>query len=205
MQDWLKTIQDFIATEEGRWAVIGVVATLLFLLLLRATLKRWGKQPRMQVNQELLEEVGSYPPSPPLPVEAKPLMLYGLPVRIRLLVLGPLGHDAGTLDPDDINHIVERMVPGLAERLQLDLPRIRLWPTQLSQAGFLAAFRRNTQLPESEERVRRWVLVMGKVLRDGSPIAVGLALQSTEPNTLGPVVLQHAHQWMEVLRLGRMT
>jgi len=202
MQDVIKTVQDFIATDEGRWACIGVVSLLVFLLILAAALRRWRRTHQQQPNLELLEELAGYPPAPPLASSERPLLLYGLPVRIRLIVMGPLGMDAGQLDQHDVEPILERMVPGLKERLQADLPRVRLWPTQLSHNGFVAAFRRNTQLPEGEDRVRRWVLVVGKVLREGSPIAVGLALQSNEVNTLGPVVLQHAHQWMEVMRFG---
>ncbi|HMP16954.1 MAG TPA: hypothetical protein PKD72_08035 [Gemmatales bacterium] len=203
MPDWLLSLQKFLFTEEGLWAFISILATLLFLLLLTISIRRWQKVPEDSDNFELLEEVFSYPPPPNLPAEVKPLVLYGLPVRLRLMVLGPLGHDAGTITPDEVDAIVERMVPGLAARLRWDMPRVRLWPTQLSHSGFVAAFRRNTPLPDVEVKLRSWVLVMGKVLYEGKPIAVGLAMQSTEPNTFGPIVLQHAHQWMEVLRLGR--
>ena len=203
MDHLLQQIQQFLANEEGRWLAICVVTAIVFLLVLLSALRRWQRPRNDILELELLEQLAGYPPAPPLPGGAKQLSLYGLPVRLRLMVLGPLGHDAGAITGDDVNPIVERMVPGLAERLSHDLPRIRLWPTQLSQSGFLAAFRRNTELPDGEDRVRRWVLVMGKVLYQGRPIAVGLALQSSEANTLGPVVLQHAHQWMEVLRLQR--
>ncbi len=203
MNQLLQTMQDFVASEEGRWAIIGVLAALCFLLVLSSALRRWRSFTSDTGSLELLEEVFSYPPAPNLPADAKPLVLYGLPVRLRLVVLGPLGKDAGNITASDVDHIVERMVPGLSARLRLDMPRIRLWPTQLSQSGFIAAFRRNTPLPDVEVKLRSWVLVMGKVLLDGKPIAVGLAMQSTEPNTFGPIVLQHAHQWMEVLRIGR--
>jgi len=202
MQDWLKTAQDFITTDEGRWSIIGVVAVVVFLLILNSALRRWRRKQDGLANLELLEDMATYPPAPSLPVQERPLVLYGLPVRVRLIVLGPLGKDAAELTEQDIAPILEQMVPGLKERLQADLPRVRLWPKQLSHNGFIAAFRRNTQLPQDTDRVKRWVLVVGKVLRDGSPVAVGLALQSNEANTLGPVALQHAHQWMEVLRFG---
>lgn len=203
MNQLLQTIQDFVATEEGRWAIIGVLATLCFLLILNTALRRWRKSAIDTASSELLEEVFSYPPAPNLPADTKPLVLYGLPVRLRLVVLGPMGKDAGEISANDVDQIMERMVPGLSTRLRMDMPRIRLWPTQLSQSGFIAAFRRNTPLPDVEVKLRSWVLVVGKVLLDGKPIAVGLAMQSTEPNTFGPIVLQHAHQWMEVLRIGR--
>ena len=202
MQEWLKTVQDFIVTDEGRWAIIGVAAVLVFLLILNSTLKRWRRGRSQLSDLELLEDVATYPPAPPLGAAERPLVLYGLPVRVRLIVLGPLGKDGAQLQENDIGPILERMVPGLKGRLQADLPRVRLWPRQLSHNGFVSAFRRNTQLPKDTERAQRWVLVIGKVVRNGNPIAVGMALQSSEANTLGPVILQYAHQWMEVLRFG---
>ncbi|HQR42006.1 MAG TPA: hypothetical protein PLX97_04965 [Gemmatales bacterium] len=202
MEKIITGLQGWISTEEGRWVVIAVVTGLVFLLALRSALRHWQKPRHDLLELELLEQLAGYPPAPPLPASARKLAIYGMPVRLRLLVIGPLGHDAGQIAAEDVDAIVERMVPGMAERLQEDLPRVRLWPTQLSQAGFLAAFRRNTQLPEGD-RARRWVLVMGKVVLDGRPLAAGLALQASEEHTLGPVVLQHAHQWMEVMRFQR--
>ncbi|HQR08815.1 MAG TPA: hypothetical protein PLN21_18485 [Gemmatales bacterium] len=203
MQGWFKTVQDFIATDEGRWAIVGVVGAVVFLLILNSALKRWRRGQHQQANLELLEDMATFAPAPPLPAQERPLVLYGLPVRVRLIVLGPLGKDAGELQEQDVGPVVEQIVPGLKDRLQVDLPRVRLWPNQLSHNGFVAAFRRNTQLPQSDDRIKRWVIIVGKVLRDGSPVAVGLALQSNEANTLGPVVLQHAHQWMEILRFNK--
>lgn len=203
MQEWIKTAQDFIATDEGRWAIVGVVGAIVFLIILNSALKRWRRGRDEKPNLELLEDMATYAPAPPLSAEQRPLVLYGMPVRVRLIVIGPLGKDAGELKEQDVGPIVEQIVPGLKDRLAADLPRVRLWPNQLSHNGFVAAFRRNTQLPHSDDRIKRWVLIAGKVLCDGSPIAVGLALQSSEANTLGPVVLQHAHQWMEVLRFGQ--
>ena len=105
MQDWLKTVQDFIATDEGRWACIGVVSALVFLLILRSALRRWRRVQSQLPNLELLEELAGYPPAPSLPAHEKPLMLYGLPVRIRLIVLGPLGMEAGDLDQHDVEPV----------------------------------------------------------------------------------------------------
>lgn len=191
MPDWLQRLQDYASTDEGRWTAISLAGALLVLLILLAAFRRWRAGQGKVPSVDLLEELGTYPPAPALPASARPLVLYGLPVRLRLVVVGPLGLEAGAIDPSEINDLLDLAVPGLGQRVQLDHPRVRLWPTQLSHQGFVAAFRRNTQLPDGAERVRRWVLLMGKVLRDGSPIAVGLALQSTEPNTLGPVVLNY--------------
>jgi hypothetical protein len=205
MQDWLQRLQDFASTEDGRWALLSLAGAAVVLVILLVAFRRWRAAHGKVPSVDLLEDLATYPPAPPLPPSARPLVLYGLPVRVRLVVIGPLGLEAGSVAAEEANDLLDLAVPGLGQRLQLDLPRVRLWPTQLSHQGFVAAFRRNTQLPEGDARLRRWVLVMGKVLRNGSPIAVGLALQSTEPNTLGPVVLNYAHQWMEVLRFAGTT
>lgn len=202
MADWFTTLETILSSTEGRWAVIGLIAILAFLLILQRFLKFWNRSQSKVSDSALLEELATYAPAPPLPADAKPLVLYGLPVRIRLMVIGPLGHDAGTVQPEEVAAIVDRIVPGIYTRVVQDATRIRLWPTQLSYSGFIASFRRLSQLPADVERQQRWVLVMGKVIRNGAPIAVGMALQSTEPHTLGPVMLQHAHQWMEVMRFG---
>lgn len=202
MADWFTTLESILSSTEGRWAVIGLIAILAFLLILQRFMRFWNRSQSTVSDSALLEELATYAPAPPLPADAKPLVLYGLPVRIRLMVIGPLGHDAGTVQPEEVAAIVDRIVPGMYSRVVQDATRIRLWPTQLSYSGFIASFRRLSPLPADVERQQRWVLVMGKVIRNGAPIAVGMALQSTEPHTLGPVMLQHAHQWMEVMRFG---
>lgn len=202
MADWFTTLESILSSTEGRWAVIGLIAILTFLLILQRFMKFWNRSQSTVSDSALLEELATYAPAPPLPADAKPLVLYDLPVRIRLMVIGPLGHDAGTVQPEEVAAIVDRIVPGIYTRVVQDATRIRLWPTQLSYSGFIASFRRLSPLPADVERQQRWVLVMGKVIRNGAPIAVGMALQSTEPHTLGPVMLQHAHQWMEVMRFG---
>jgi hypothetical protein len=200
MLDWFARARDYAATEEGRQMLFFGGGALVSVLILLALMRRWRGRDLEPASDEFLEDVGAYPPAAPLPVNAKVLTVYGLPVRLRLVVLAPLGLEAGTLQAPEVNHLLDLAVPGLGDRLALDLPKIRFWPTQLSQQGFVAALRRNTQFPDIAQRHRHHLLLIGKVIRNGSPIAVGLALQSAEPNTLGPVVLHHPHQWMEVLR-----
>jgi hypothetical protein len=200
MQDWLVRIRDYAATAEGRQTLFLIGGAVLAVLILLALLRRWRARDKVHPTADLLEDLSTYPPQPPLPPNAKPLTLYGLPVRMRLVVLAPLGLDAGTITAPEVNHLMNLAVPGLGDRLGLDLPKIRFWPTQLSHQGFVASLRRNTQFPATKPHLRHHVLVIGKVLRDGNPIAIGLALQSTEPNTLGPVVLNYPHQWMEIMR-----
>jgi len=200
MQDWWVRIRDYAATAEGRQMIFLVGGAILVVLVLLSLLRRWRARDKAHPSPDLLEDLSTYQPPQSLPPNAKTLTLYGLPVRMRLVVLAPLGLDAGGITAPEVNRLMDLAVPGLGERLALDLPKIRFWPTQLSQQGFVASLRRNTQFPEAKHQLRHHVLVIGKVLRDGSPIGVGLALQSTEPNTLGPVALNYPHQWMEVMR-----
>jgi hypothetical protein len=200
MQDWFVRIRDYVATAEGRQTLFLIGGAVLVVLVMLALVRRWRGRIKVPPSSDLLEDLSTYPPQIPLPPNAKTLTIYGLSVRMRLVVLAPLGLDAGTITAPEVNRLMDLAVPGLGERLALDLPKIRFWPTQLSHQGFVAAIRKNTQLPPTEPHLRHHVLVVGKVLRNGSPIGVGLVLQSAEPNTLGPVVLNYPHQWMEMMR-----
>ncbi len=205
MQDWLTRLSEYFSTDQGRALLLYGIGGLIVFLALVFFLRRWRGQPQAVPGADLEEDLGTYPAPAVLPASSPLLSLYGLPVRLRLVVIGPLGLDAGSVQQEEVGELLDLAVPGLADRLRLDQPRVRLWPTQLSQQGFVAAFRRNTMTPDAAEKTHRWVLVMGKVLRDGSPVAVGLVLHAKEPNTLGPVILNYPHQWMEVLRLQRLS
>ena len=94
----------------------------------------------------------------------------------------------------------ERILPGLGAICERDRPRIRVWPQQLSQQGFVAAFHRCTPRHEPNGEPSRWVLIAGRALVGRQPVLLGLGLWADEPNTVGRVNLE-PHQWLDVLRL----
>jgi hypothetical protein len=187
----------------GGWApvtaVLGLVSLALLVTLVRGLLRRRRRAlPRPELD--LTEDLSTYPPPPALWGKQR-LTLHGLAVRTRLIVIAPLGTEAGEVAPDQVEQLLDQVVPGISQVLRGDKPRIRIWPTQLSYAGFQAAFRRHTQRPEAEHQVSRWVLLIGKAFIARRPIALGFAFLANQDNTLGHVILDHPHQWMEALRL----
>jgi hypothetical protein len=92
------------------------------------------------------------------------------------------------------------VLPGLGAIAANDKPRIRVWPAQLSQPGFTAAFHRCAQKTEAEGEPSRWVLAAGKAMLGKQPVLLGLGLWAGEANTVGRLTLE-PRQWLDVLRL----
>jgi hypothetical protein len=193
-------VQSFL--NAGGWIVglvlLAVVAWLLLWAVVRLLFRRRRKPPVAVLD--LTEDLATYPPPPAL-WGSRRLTVYDLPVRLRLVVAAPLGTEAGALHEEDIERMLDLVIPGLSAFLKSDKPRIRAWPTQLSHQGFTAAFRRFTLRPDPENPVSRWVLVMGKALIGRRPVAIGFACLADRDNTLSRVVVEQPHQWMEAMRI----
>lgn len=200
MDGFLKQFQDWWQGSGSGYVLAGacVLLLLLFVAVLRGYLRR---QNRAKADDKLVEKLGAYPPPPPLMQTDKRVTVHNLPVRFRLVVAAPLGREAENMPMEDVDFLLDAAVPDLPAFVKADLPRIRVWPTQLSHQGFIAAFRRNTQVPHPETRTSRWVLMVGKVLFEGRPFGLGLAMLADQVNTLGTLVVQHGHEWMATLRV----
>jgi hypothetical protein len=118
---------------------------------------------------------------------------------LRLVVVAPSGRE-GDVDATAVEKLLDRIVPGLGGVARNDRPRIRVWPAQLSQQGFNAAFHRCTPKREGEGQPSRWVLVAGRAVVGRQPVMLGLGLWAEEPGTIGRLSLE-PHQWLDVVRL----
>jgi hypothetical protein len=175
-----------------------VVGGILLLLLLPMILwMRRSRRPAIDPEAALIENLSEYAPAGPGP---KRLLLYGQPLRLRLVVLAPMGKRAlpadGALEP-----LLDRLLPGFGEIIRQVRPRIRVWPPQLSQQGFAMTFFRLTHRPEQEGKPSPWILVAGPVRAGGQQFLLGLALHADGPTERGNLTLQ-ANQWIEVFRVG---
>jgi hypothetical protein len=170
-------------------AAAGVVLLLLLILAFR------GKKPH-DPEAGLTEDLGSYPPPP----KAGPrrLLVRGHPVRVRLVVVAPVGKKAFAKD-GDVEPVLDEVIRGLGEVADDDRPRVRLWPPQLSVPGFPPTFWRMTKRPAAQKD--NWILVAGSAKASGQPILLGLALWSDKPIQLGQIVLQ-PQEWTDQLRVG---
>ena len=176
------------------YAAIGGV---LFVLLLLILWIRRGRSTPVDPERGLLENLAAYPPAGPGPQR---LILHGQPMRLRLVVVAPLGKRAlpanGAVEP-----LLDEVLRGLGAIARQDRPRIRVWPAQLSHQGFAPTFFRLTQRPEPAGKRSRWVLAAGPARAGGQPLLLGLALCAEDMTDLGNVSLQ-ASEWGEAFRVG---
>ena len=123
----------------------GAAGGMLLLVLLIVWL-RGGKRPASP-EAGLGEDLGKLP-APPQGRRHYQLLVLGRPVRLRYVVVAPVGKKPlGKVDS-----VLEQVFRGLGEVSIDDHPRVRVWGPQLSSAGFAPTFFRLTRRPEPEGR-----------------------------------------------------
>jgi len=186
--------------------VLGFAALVVLLLIWAVGSKLWGmlfgprvetaKKKRAQADLE--ETFADYPPLPPSKGDRQ-LLIENVPVRLRLVVVAPAGTESD-IDPETIDKLLERVLPGLGSICQRDKPRVRIWPVQISYEGFARSFHRNTIVPEEEGEMSKWATIAGRAKLGKFQVMLGLGLQAIKPNTVGRVTIK-AHEWPAVLRV----
>ena len=206
---WQRFLDLFIARDDSaraavEWGILGGLGLVAFLLAAAVLGAVWrklfrrGAKDDVDYDAALREDLEACPLPPPVPGPRR-LTVYHLPVRLRLVVVAPAGHE-GDVDATAVEKLLDLVLPGLGEVARQDRPRIRVWPAQFSQQGFALAFFRRAVRPEPEGHPSRWVLVAGRAQVGRNPVLVGLALWADEPNTYGQISLE-PQQWRDVLRL----
>jgi hypothetical protein len=171
-------------------------AALLVLLLLILWMRR-GRLAPADPERGLLENLADYAPAGPGPQR---LLFHGQPLRLRLVVVAPLGKRSLPAD-GAVEPLLDEVLRGLGAIARQDRPRIRVWPAQLSQQGFAPTFFRLTQRLEPAGKPSRWVLAAGPARAGSQPFVLGLALCAEEPTDLGNKSMQ-ASEWDHVFRVG---
>lgn len=177
---------------------VGVAVLLLFLVAVRFLKRRlFGHAAGPAQEEGVTEEnLASYPPPPP---GSKRLTIEGRPVRLRLVVVAPVGRDA-SIDLSQIETLLDQIVYGLGAIARQDKPRVRAWPPQMSNKGFSLTFNRMLRRPEKPGQPSRWILVAGQTPPRPRPVMLGLALLADEPNAVGHLTLT-SEQWPNILRV----
>src|SRR5262249_44477449 len=153
------------------------VAAVLLLLLVVMFLRRKKK---VDPEQGLAEDLSTYPAAPRGQRHYE-LRVMNQPVRLRLVVVAPLGkRPVGKVDS-----VLEQVLRRLGEVSIDDKPRIRVWPPQLSAKGFAPTFFRLTRKPEPDGKPSRWVLLAGPARAGAVPVLLGLACTTDAPNKMG--------------------
>jgi hypothetical protein len=202
--DWLvKAVpeggaRDFVSGW-GWYAILGgggLIILLILWLLLRRMFR--GKKKIEMREPNLEEDLSTYPDAKPSTGDRQ-LRVEGVPVRMRLVVVAPAGKHED-VNIDDVENMLDRVLPGLGDICKGDRPRVKVWPRQLSYEGFTKHFQRNMITPEAENEPSRWVLLGGRAKLGNQQIMLGLGLQAVKPTTVGRRTVD-AHEWPTVLRV----
>lgn len=177
--------------------IFGAAAVVVLLVVLVVLKNVLFRKPKVDPDAGLDEDLAEYPPPPAKGTHQ--LMFEGRPVRLRLVVLAPSGNNV-RITADQAEGVLEAVLPGLGGVADLDRPRIKVWPPQLSQAGFAPTFERHVTRPEPKGKPSKWILVAGPAKAGAKPILVGLALLAGEPSTRGGVHVNMS-QWPELFRV----
>lgn len=178
---------------------IAIVAGLLLILLAVLLFRRRAvtvepPAPDLHIDLATLPAHGPDPEGPWLEV-------YGLPVRLAVLVLAPAGRNSPTPDEAELPELFDSLVPGLGEIIQAHSPLVRCWPFQLSTQGFAHAFFNNVQLPGERGKGTPWCAVAGRFDQGERQFLAGLVCVADRPNSLSQVTVAHVGQWLDVLRI----
>jgi hypothetical protein len=174
---------------------LGVLVALFVLLKIAGGKK---KPPDLQKGQR--EDLGEYPPPPA--AGSKRLSANGIPVRVRLIVIAPTGKAQDDISADDVPELLEDILRGLGGFVKSDKPRVKIWPPQLSVAGFAPTFHRLVESPDAEKKSSRWIKLAGPARSGKRPILVGMALLADESCKMGDVHVEST-EWAEILQVQR--
>lgn len=174
---------------------IGVAAVVLWRI---ATARR---QPPVDPEAGLREQLAEYPPAPSATADRR-LTVNDVPVRLRLVVVAPTGKLQAPITPDDVPELLNDVRHGLGQFVAADKPRVRVWPPQLSVAGFAPTFHRLVESPDAGRETSRWVKLAGPARTGRRAVLLGLAVFADEPVKLGELQVETT-EWTELLRVER--
>jgi hypothetical protein len=191
-------IRDFL--NGGGWLVVlGLVGLILLVIIWKLLFRRRPHKAKVEWQKDDIELAKC--PMPPGSAKGRRLTVYHVPVRVRLVVVSPVGRDY-KVEANGVPQLLDRVVPGLGGIVAADRPSIRVWPAQLSHQAFTNTFHRCTHKPEAENRPSRWVLIAGRAKVGKQPVLIGLGLWADESTTVGRKTLD-LDEWIDVVRLEK--
>jgi hypothetical protein len=175
---------------------LGVLALILVKMF-------GGKAPKKHkdIQKGQRESLEEYPDPPP----AKPgrrLTLDGVDVRLRLVVLVTTGKQREQIDVDEIPELLDDLLRGLGTFVKTDKPRVKVWPPQLSVAGFAPSFFRLVESPDDVGKKSHWIRMAGVIKIGGKPFLLGMALYSEELTKFGTLELDPT-AWVKHLHIEK--
>lgn len=208
--DWLRSLPDQLPDDwRPYWPAIAAAVGLVVLLILYALLERLLLRPLFrqrrpdETEKHLREDLAALGPPPGEPGPRR-LLVDGVPVRLRLVVVARVGHEPLDLDPQtQMEMLLNRVLPGLGAAAAEDQPAVRVWPAQVSKAGFAPKLHQLVRVPEPPGEPSRWVVLAGPARAGLRHFLLGLALYADEPTYLGRKTLPE-DRWSWSLRLQEL-
>jgi hypothetical protein len=181
----------------GGAAVGGLIVLAILLKMLGGKSKK-GHKDLEKTQHERLDEY----PNAPAAQGGKRLVIDGIDVRVRLVVFAPVGTERRPIDVDEAPEMLDDLLRGLGGFTKTDKPRVRIWPAQLSVAGWPPTFFRLVESPDEDGRKSNWIRVAGTIKISGKPHLLGLALYSDEANKVGTMILEPT-DWTRHLQIEK--
>jgi hypothetical protein len=193
--------EDVVNRVKDNWICAAIVIGLLVALLVIARIAGSRKKRPPDLEKGLREDLRAYPP-PPAATGPRRLTVNGEPVRLRLVVVAPTGKLQDPISPDQVPELLDEVFHGLGGFVPTDKPRIKIWPPQLSVAGFAPTFHRLVESPDPEGTPSRWVKLAGPARTRQRPILLGLAFLADQACKLGDLHVETT-EWGELLYIPR--
>ena len=196
-------LQQYLAEIPSGWiaAAVAVVVLLMILASVGRLVQRRARS-RSAAADNLSIDITQLDASGP-PDSWPRLEYYGVPVRLAVLVLAPAGRLASIPSSDKLRDLIDTIVPGLADILDLHQPVFRRWPEQLSSQGFAQTFFTNMKLPGNSGKGTPWCSVAGRFDAGDQQLLIGMVCCAASPNSRSAQNVEHAGQWHDVLRIRR--
>jgi hypothetical protein len=173
---------------------------LLLLVILVLLLRGRGKKP-VDPERGLDQDLSTYPPAPGA-AGPRRLTVHGRPVRLRLVVVAPVGRQT-VAEGAEVEALLDQVLRGLGQSARQDRPRVRVWPPQLSQQGFAPTFFRRTRCPDGPGAPSHWLLAAGPARAGGRPVLLGLALYGDDKAPMEQLTLAET-AWDEALQFKNL-
>jgi hypothetical protein len=191
---------DLVDKAADNWILIAVAGGLVVAAAALWRIATGRKKPSPDLEAGLREQLAEYPPPPP--VGGPRLTVNDVPVRLRLVVVAPTGKQQTLISPDDVPELLDDVRRGLGQFAAADKLRVRVWPPQLTVAGFAPTFHRLVESPDAGREKSRWIKLAGPARTGKRPILLGLAVFADEPVKLGEVSAEST-EWAELIRVEK--
>jgi hypothetical protein len=196
-------VQEFL--DDGGWWLVLLGLAIVALLWVRSLIRRLrraskSRKKRVRAKHSALREELRFVSDAMTEVGPRQVVVRHRPGRLRLVIVAPSVSYIGDLLPEMADNLLDYVQPGLAEVVDHDQPRVRVWPRHPSEQSFLHNFFKYVEVPEAAGRRSHWVLVGGTLRLGRQRLYLGLAMFADVAGDLREVRVQ-GENWESVLQV----